>query len=159
MHVPEENGATVSALPLAPLPASVEELDGAPFLVTTSTPVTGEADAVAELHRILALLVDDVEPAAAAESTPPGIRLVIEAGGPSESYTLDARAGGVRVTAGSTPRSLAGRMEAATSALFEAYRQGVFQPLDVARYALTDVARAHHDIARRGIAGSAILMP
>jgi len=66
---------------------------------------------------------------------------------------------GVRVTAGSTPRSLAGRMEAATSALFEAYRQGVFQPLDVARYALTDVARAHHDIARRGIAGSAILMP
>ena len=98
MHVPEENGATVSALPLAPLPASVEELDGAPFLATTSTPVTGEADAAAELHRILALLVDDAEPAAAAESTPPGIRLVIEAGGPSESYTLDARAGGVRVT-------------------------------------------------------------
>jgi len=47
----------------------------------------------------------------------------------------------------------------ATTELFDAFRQGIFGEIKIARYPLSDVARAHEDIAARRRAGSPILVP
>ncbi len=50
-------------------------------------------------------------------------------------------------------------LEEATSELFTAFRQGVFGEIKASRYPLSDVVRAHEDIAARRISGPAILTP
>ena len=54
---------------------------------------------------------------------------------------------------------LKGRVEEATSAVFDAYRQGLLGDVPTTRYALKDAAQAHADIADRRKAGSLVLVP
>ena len=66
---------------------------------------------------------------------------------------------GVRLVTGRTAESVRGRVEEAAQELFSAYRAGVFGSVEIERYPLTSVARAHEDLAARRIRGSAILIP
>ena len=50
-------------------------------------------------------------------------------------------------------------LDEATSDIFVALRKGVFGEIKAARYALSDVVRAHEDIAAHRIVGPAILIP
>jgi N-acetyl-beta-hexosaminidase len=84
----------VSSLPLVPVPASVVVDDAAPFLLTGSTTVAGDRDAVAALGAAFAARTG-LTPATDAASA--AIRLLIEHGGKKESYRLDAGAGGVDI--------------------------------------------------------------
>ncbi len=88
-----QNGAMVAAPSLVPLPVSVEAGGAAPFAVSAATPVTGEPDAVAVLRGILDVRAG-ISPTA---PTGAGIALTVEAGGPAESYRIDADADGVAV--------------------------------------------------------------
>jgi NADPH2:quinone reductase len=47
----------------------------------------------------------------------------------------------------------------ASSAVFDAYRKGIFGSLEITRYPLAQAARAHEDIASRRKAGTIILIP
>lgn len=66
----------------------------------------------------------------------------------------------VRVVGGPMAQHLNGAARnEAVSAVFEAYRQGIFGDVSATRYALADAARAHEDIAARSKTGALVLMP
>lgn len=70
----------------------------------------------------------------------------------------DLRRRGVEVLGGSTPQYVnASTVGAASAELFEAIRAGVFADLELARYPLAEVARAHQDIAARALTGLPVL--
>jgi NADPH2:quinone reductase len=66
---------------------------------------------------------------------------------------------GIRIVGGPMAVHLKGRVEEATSAVFEAYRSGVLGEVPLTRYALKDAAQAHADMADRRKTGSLVLVP
>ena len=66
----------------------------------------------------------------------------------------------VKVLGGPMAQHLGGSALAeATSAVFQALRDGTFGKLDITRYPLAQAAQAHEDIAARRRSGTAILVP
>jgi hexosaminidase len=147
----------VPPLALAPLPASVTETGGTPFVLSASTPLTGEPAAVAELRRLLDALLGSAAPgvrapAGAPEAAPSGIHLSVEPGGAPESYTLTAAADGVRITGADAAGLFYGVQ---TLAQLVAVRDGssvvpAVRIEDAPRFAyrgvMLDVARHFHDV-------------
>jgi hexosaminidase len=89
-----QNGATVS-LAVVPAPASLVRSEAAPFRLSASTAVTGDADAAAALSS----LVEARSGLALSQAGDgPSIELRIERGGPAESYALAAGEASVVVT-------------------------------------------------------------
>jgi NADPH:quinone reductase len=71
----------------------------------------------------------------------------------------DTRRRGIEVVGGSTPQYVnAGTVDGASAELFQAIRDGVFTDLELIRYPLAEVARAHTDIAERKLAGLPVLV-
>jgi hexosaminidase len=89
-----QNGETVSAPAVVPAPASIQADTGAAFTLDAKTQVEGEADAAAALTAIVKARTG----LTLQTSDRGGIQLAVKAGGPSESYRLDASADGVTVT-------------------------------------------------------------
>lgn len=81
-----QNGATVS-LAVVPAPAAIAQIDAAPFRLSASTRVTGDADAAATLS---ALVRARSGLALADAGDGPAIDLRIERSGTAESYRLTA---------------------------------------------------------------------
>lgn len=90
-----QNGDTVSLLPLVPAPASVDQGSGAPFRLTGEVSIEGEADAVAALSAVVTARTG-LTPAAGGDG--PKVTVLIEKGGPAESYRLEADDAGISVT-------------------------------------------------------------
>lgn len=65
---------------------------------------------------------------------------------------------GVLVVGGPMAQHVKGSVPRATGDVFDAFRQGVFGTLEVARYPLAEAARAHEDIAARRKSGAIILV-
>jgi NADPH2:quinone reductase len=66
----------------------------------------------------------------------------------------------IRVAGGGMPQYVNGSTVAtATAELFDAFRKGIFGEIKIMRYSLSDVVRAHEDIAARRRSGSPILVP
>lgn len=66
----------------------------------------------------------------------------------------------IRVAGGGMPQYVNGSTVAtATAELFDAFRKGVFGEIKIMRYSISDVVRAHADIAARRRSGSPILVP
>lgn len=79
-------------------------------------------------------------------------------GQPSMDQALLA-ARGIRVAGGGMPQCVKGPAVAiATGELFDAYRNGVFGEIEVARYPIAEAVRAHEDIAARRRSGLPILV-
>ncbi|WP_374316341.1 beta-N-acetylhexosaminidase [Microbacterium sp.] len=89
-----QNGATVS-LAVVPAPASLVQTEAAPFRLTASTRVTGDADAAAAAS---ALVRARTGLTLAAGGDGPAIALRIERGGAAESYRLQVDEASVVVT-------------------------------------------------------------
>jgi len=67
---------------------------------------------------------------------------------------------GVSVQGGSTPQVVTGgRVALATAELFSAIRKGLFNDLQINRYPLYEVTRAHGELSSRKIDGLPILVP
>jgi N-acetyl-beta-hexosaminidase len=89
-----QNGATVS-LAVVPAPASLAQAQAAPFRLSASTVLTGDADAAAALSALISARAG-LTPAAGGDG--PSIDLRIEPGGAAESYRLTADEASVVVT-------------------------------------------------------------
>lgn len=93
-----------TVLSLVPLPASVQASTAAPFVLDDSVVVSGDADAAAELHRLVlsrtGVRLRPVGAAAAASSGSASvIDLAVDGAGPAESYRLDVATDAVRLRA------------------------------------------------------------
>lgn len=86
-------------------------------------------------------------------------------GNASGSPTAADKAGlperGIRYVQPATSQYVGERnsLDEASAELFAAYRAGIFGRIEATRYALSDVVRAHEDIASRSLVGPAILIP
>ncbi|NML62082.1 quinone oxidoreductase [Massilia sp. RP-1-19] len=78
---------------------------------------------------------------------------------PNFQGQLDQR--GIRYTKPATSQYVNSResLDESSADLFATWRAGVFGDVTPVRYAMSDVVRAHHDLAARRIAGPAILVP
>lgn len=73
-------------------------------------------------------------------------------GGSAASSELARR--GVQIRGGGMPQFVRGQtVPIATGELWAAYRAGTFEDLEVSRYPLAEIARAHADLAARRLAG------
>jgi NADPH:quinone reductase len=81
------------------------------------------------------------------------------ASGQSNFDAADLSRRGVKVVSGGVPQyvneSTVGK---ASGQLFQAIRDGVFNDLNISRYAFADAGRAHEDMAARKLAGLAVLI-
>lgn len=113
----DQNGAIVSAPAVVPAPTALTAGAGPAFRLTAAVAVVGEADAAAELQRVVTartgtqLLRSGGETADSApepgrddeiEGVTSTIRLAVAAGGPAESYRLTADRTGITVTGADT---------------------------------------------------------
>lgn len=82
-------------------------------------------------------------------------------GTPSAADKLGLPERGIRYVQPATSEYVGTRssLEAASNEVFAAYRAGIFGRIAATRYALSDVVRAHEDIASRRLVGPAILIP
>ncbi|MEC4722670.1 quinone oxidoreductase [Noviherbaspirillum sp. CPCC 100848] len=86
-------------------------------------------------------------------------------GNASGAPAADDKAGlpgrGIRYVQPATSQYVGERssLDEASTDVFAAYRAGVFGTIEPTRYALSDVVRAHEDIASRSLVGPAILIP
>ncbi|MFG2358707.1 zinc-binding dehydrogenase [Streptomyces sp. NPDC048521] len=81
------------------------------------------------------------------------------ASGQSPSDTAELTRRGVKVVSGGVPQYVnSSTVGKASGQLFQAIRDGIFRDLQMSRYAFTDAARAHEDIAARKLAGPAVLI-
>ena len=82
-------------------------------------------------------------------------------GAPDPDFQRRVAASALRYVKPATAQYVNSRasLEEASAALFAAYRAGVFGEVKPVRYALSEVARAHADMAARRITGPAILIP
>jgi len=89
--------AMVTALPVVPLPVSVERTPGGSFRLSESTALSGEPDASAALRRILRAVGAPI--GRDAGDTTGDVHFVVDGDGAPESYRLVADADGVRIAA------------------------------------------------------------
>jgi len=82
-------------------------------------------------------------------------------GAPDAGFQAEVGARGLRYSKPATAQYVNSRalLEEASAEVFAARRAGVFGELKATRYALSDVVRAHTDMAARRITGPAILVP
>ncbi len=82
-------------------------------------------------------------------------------GAPSAADKAELPARGIRYVQPTTSQYVGERnsLELASADVFDAWRSGIFGELRATRYPLSEVVRAHEDLAARRITGAAILLP
>ncbi len=129
---------------------------------------SGDADLAAQIRRIAPKGVDVVYEfvgkatfSASAAAVRDGGKIVT-IGAASGQPAIDQAglaARGVRVVGGPMAQHAQPAIAQASSAVFDAYRKGVFGSPEVTRYPLAQAALAHEDIAARRKSGTIILIP
>lgn len=156
------SGATVIGVA-----GSKDKLDkvraGADYAVFSQAP-----EALAEIRAVAPAGVDVVfdfvgrataQLSAAAVRAEGKIAAIGAASGQSSLDVAELSRRGVEVVSGGVPQYVnSSTVGKASGQLFQAIRDGVFHDLNVSRYAFTDAARAHEDMAARKLAGLAVLL-
>ncbi|MET8406379.1 zinc-binding dehydrogenase [Streptomyces sp900116325] len=128
----------------------------------------GDPEALDRIHEVAPEGVDVVfdfvgrataELSAAAVRDGGKIAAIGAASGQSQLDTAELARRNVKVVSGGVPQYVnASTVGKASGQLFQAIRDGVFHDIQVARYAFTDAARSHEDMAARKLTGLAVLI-